>query len=107
MRAASWQKSWRPPLKACAAANVAPLVGQKNQLKRVMSLETAARTWKDKMARYGSFALALAKKGAEAEAEIRDPNIGIPKNNDGPKTEAEYNRQTAVDVIREFGDVKP
>jgi hypothetical protein len=91
------------------ATNVAPLVGQSNQLKRVMSLESGAGASKEKMKHYAAFAEQLAKQGAEAEKKARGVDVGVPKkgNPDGTKTEAEYNRQTAVDVIRELGAVKP
>ncbi|HEY2827533.1 MAG TPA: hypothetical protein VGJ04_08040 [Pirellulales bacterium] len=90
------------------STNVGPLVGQKNQLKRVMSLESGAGASADKLARYASFAQKLAKKGAEAESKLRDPNLGIPKkgnDDDAPAGQANFNRQTAYDVVRELAEV--
>ena len=90
------------------STNVAPLVGQKNQLKRVMSLESSAGASKVSLKHYAAFAEKLAKQGEEAEKKARAVDIGIPKtgNSDGTKTEAEYNRDTAVEVVREFSDVR-
>jgi hypothetical protein len=91
------------------STNVGALVGQKNQLKRVMSLESGAGASPDKLARYASFAQNLARQGAEAESRIRDVNIGIPKTGNShdnqPESEADLNRQTAHDVIRELSEI--
>jgi hypothetical protein len=93
------------------SANVSAIVGQKNQLKRVMSLESNAGASPDKLARYASFAQNLARKGVEAESRIRDVNINIPKkgnaNDEQPGSETDLNRQTAYDVIRELSEIHP
>ncbi|HEY2883129.1 MAG TPA: hypothetical protein VGJ15_11865 [Pirellulales bacterium] len=89
------------------ATNVSPLVGQANQLKRVMSLESGAGASKEKLKQYATFAEKLAKQGADAEKKARGVDIGVPKkgNADGTKTEAQYNRETAENVLQELGNV--
>ncbi len=54
-------------------ANVNPLVGQKNQLKRIMSLEAGAGTSPEALQKYKAFAQKLAADGAKAQAQTPRP----------------------------------